>query len=378
MYAKQSYNIELIGNNTNDNFNSLALNDYFKKYTSLMNHYKRESYYRENNVYFPYEKGLSYYALFLTILGTICNLFSIIILTKYHIKRSPWMRYLIALAIADFFALYQWNLNTFYLYNISKPPYYFDLEELSLVSCRLVSFFAFSSLQFSAWLLSLLSFDRLMVIYSFKWRLIARRPIVINIIIATTLFIILILNSHLLFLNGYEIDRQQEKSNFASLFQTEQSSIAIPDIDVICYYNKQDRSYIYFKWQTAHLLLYCLIPFVIMLICNSIIIYNIAFITKKVQLSNASSIRRRRKMTRMLLLITFSFIILTLPSSTTHAFFRSYLKGKSYRRLVILINNSLLYTSHTINFFLYVLTIPQFRKDCFKVFKFLSIFSINK
>ena len=88
------------------------------------------------------------YALLLVIIGTIGNLLTIIILLRPNLRRHTTMRYLVALATADLCALYSWNLNLVYKHLIN--PYQNDLEDSSVVSCRLISFVAFR--QFTAFL----------------------------------------------------------------------------------------------------------------------------------------------------------------------------------------------------------------------------------
>jgi hypothetical protein len=107
----------------------------------------------------------------------------------------------------------------------------------------------------------------------------------------------------------------------------------------------------------------------------------------KVQSKTKNSSKKKRRMTLMLILVTFSFMCLTLPSVIVHTFFREHLKTKSYRRLVNLVVNNLLHTSHGINFFLYVFSAPNFRAELRKVvvmgvlnrlgcFKFKESFSL--
>lgn len=65
----------------------------------------------------------------------------------------------------------------------------------------------------------------------------------------------------------------------------------------------------------------------------------------------------------MLFLVTFSFMTLTLPSVIVHTFFRSFLIKKAYRRVVTMICNSLMHTSHACNFLLYVYSAPNFKAE---------------
>lgn len=122
---------------------------------------------RKHSIYFPVEQYLSYYALFLVIIGTIFNITSFLIMIRKNIRKYACMRYLAVLSIVDMMVLYQWNFNTFFKYNLSSPPEFKDLEEISLFWCRTISYMAFSSLQLSSWILSLVSLDRVHNFYSY-------------------------------------------------------------------------------------------------------------------------------------------------------------------------------------------------------------------
>jgi hypothetical protein len=129
-----------------------------------------------------------------------------------------------------------------------------------------------------------------------------------------------------------------------------------------------------FFYFQAHLLIYNALPFSVMLICNSLIIYNIKF-GSKIQSKNKSSAKRKRRMTIMLVLVTFTFMMLTLPSVIVHTFLRNLLSNKPYRRLVNLTVNNLLHTSHAINFLLYVFSAPNFRIEIVSVLS--SVFGVS-
>ena len=361
----------------------MNLETYADIFINLTNFHTKEINYRRSNPYFKYEKIFSYYTLFLIVIGTLCNLLSFIVMNRKQIRKYACMKYLSALAISDMMILYQWNLNTFFKYNLSKPPFYLDLEEISLISCRLIAFFAFFCLQLSAWLLSIVSFDRLMLVYSTKWKHIMHKPKRVCMLITATVLTIFSLNFHLLFLNGYVIKNdlsyasqivtklQETKSVLSghvhiSKYANISKFVYIPKEEIICYKNINDQDYIFPKWEKAHLILYTILPFAIMLISNSLIIYNVLY-GQKVESKVKASLRRKRRMTYMLIIITFAFIILTLPSVIVHTFFRDYLKKKPYRRFVNLIVNNLLHTSHAINFFMYVFSAPNFRLELISI-----------
>ena len=305
----------------------------------------------------PFLNGIAIYALFLIIIGTIGkyierllkieiidfylgNLLTIIILLRPNLRKHSTMRYLIAVAIADLCSLYSWNLNLFYKHLIN--PYQNDLEDASIISCRLLSFIAFVSLQLSSWYLTLVSLDRCLNIHLLFWhRGLGRASRVIYIIIFLTLIVGLI-NSHLLFLNGY---RQMNCLPFKKR------------TCFICYARLKDPYYIFPKWEQVHVIIYNLIPFSIMLISNCFIIRrsitsNSQRISSHDMGKSPSRIFRQRKqkqLTYILLFVTFLFVGLTTPVMIYNVFLRNYMRRK--KPLKYILHGTLLcmqYTSHAV------------------------------
>ena len=297
-----------------------------------------------NSGYYPIEFYLSYYSLFLIIVGSICNLTSFMIMMRKQMRKHPCMRYLAMLSLTDCLILYQWNMNTFYKYHLTSPPLNLDLEEISLFWCRWLSYMAFSCLQLSAWLLALVSFDRLMIVYSTCWTQAMNKSSKINILIFSLVATIFTINSHILFKNGYVTPPEQlvsnqlanrslqlaMRNNQSTLYQypiySSSSSSSANNINninnnnnmqqitgelysVTCYKAKDDPFYIFPKWERAHLIIYNAVPFTIMLICNSLIIYNLKF-NVKVKSKTKGTSRRKRRMTLVLVVVTFSFMTL--------------------------------------------------------------------
>ena len=185
------------------------------------------------------------------------------------------MRYLIAVATADLCALYSWNLNLFYKHLINS--YQNDLEDSSVIPCRIVSFIAFVSLQSSSWYLTLVSVDRCLSIHFLFWnRRFGRAKYSVYIILSVTITIALI-NIHLLFLNGYQLSNCipfEKRTCF------------------ICYSRLNDPHYIFPKWERMHVIIYNLIPFTIMLISNSFIIRR-TVLSANIQRISLGEIRRK-------------------------------------------------------------------------------------
>jgi hypothetical protein len=96
--------------------------------------------------------------LVLIIVGTVGNLLTIIVLLRRQLRRFVTARYLVIVSICDTVSLYGWNLNNFYKFSISTENS--NIEDLSLIHCRLISFLTFVSLQLSSWCLTAVSLGK--------------------------------------------------------------------------------------------------------------------------------------------------------------------------------------------------------------------------
>lgn len=190
------------------------------------------------------------------------NITSFVVMIRTNIRKYACMRYLAVLSLVDLMVLYQWNLNTFFKYNLSMAPEYHDLEEISLYLCRYISYMAFSLLQTSSWILCLVSLDRVMILYSHYWKLHMQKPERINLILLALFVCIFGLNSHILFKNGY-------------VESIEDGNGTVLSTHVVCYKARNDRYYIWPNYQKIHLIMYNFIPFIVMLTCNSLICHNV-------------------------------------------------------------------------------------------------------
>lgn len=250
------------------------------------------------------------------------------------------MRFLTAAAVADLCALYSWNLNLFYKHLIN--PYQNDLEDFSLVSCRILSYIAFVSLQLSSWYLTLVSVDRCLNIHLLFWhRKVARSNCYIYIILSVTL-IVAILNSHLLFLNGYYVPNCTPFGKQTCF---------------VCYSRLNDRYYIFPKWERIHMVIYVFIPFAIMLVSNCFIIRR--SLLSELQRTSTGGFhrnpsrkyrqRKQKQLTYVLLFITFTFVLSTTPITIYNVFLRNYLaKRKPLKYILQAILLCMQYTSHAV------------------------------
>ena len=171
--------------------------------------------------------------------------------------------------------------------------------------------------------------------------------------------ICILLNSHILFLNGYR------------------SSSGI----ITCYATRSNPDYIYPQWQRVHLAIYNLCPFAVMCICNTYIIY-VTVRSGRAQLeltprrARRKSMEKYRQFTALLIIVTFAFVLLTLPACIYFVFFRNNLALKSqrnYRYMIQILLNSIQFTSHAINFFLYCFSADSFRHELYSMFRTLVL-----
>lgn len=173
------------------------------------------------------------------------------------------------------------------------------------------------------------------------------------IFILTTICIAL--NSHILVLNGYRN----------------------PSGTIVCYATRTNPEYIYNQWERVHLVVYNLCPFAIMSICNTYIIYVTAKSSRpqtertpyRIQ---RKSLERYRQFTALLIIVTFAFVLLTLPACIYFVFFRNDFVSKTqriYRYMIQILLNSIQFTSHGINFFLYCFSAKSFRYELHGMFR---------
>ncbi|CAF1198107.1 unnamed protein product [Adineta steineri] len=299
-----------------------------------------------NQFYYQYIiiRCLSIYALILVIVGTVGNLLTIFILCRKNLRRYVTMRYLIAVSVCDIISLYGWNLNNFYKFTISSNND--NLEELSLVHCRIMSYMTFVGLQLSSWCLTAVSIDRCLSLYFLTWKQSYGKLSRTKYHIGILTVICLLLNSHILIFNGYRIDS--------------------PNFTIKCYVTRTNPYYIFPIWERVHLVVYNLWPFSMMCLCNTYIIYATVR-SARIRIPTTNQFSRHRQLSIMLILVTFAFVLLTLPSCIYFVFFRHRMSTsenlRTYRYMVQISLGSVQFTAHAINFFLYCFSTKNFRNE---------------
>ena len=192
----------------------------------------------------------------------------------------------------------------------------------------------------------LLLIDRCLSLYFLTWKQNYGKLSRTKYHIAILTFICLLLNSHIFFLNGYQTGP--------------------PNFIIKCYVTRTNPNYIYPEWERVHLVVYNLLPFTLMCLCNTYIIYA-TIRSARIRLPTTAQSTRHRQLSMMLMLVTFAFVLLTLPSCIYFVFFRHRMSKsehlRSYRYMVQISLGSVQFTAHAINFFLYCFSTKNFRNE---------------
>jgi len=229
------------------------------------------------------------------------------------LKKMTCFVYLSFVAITDTLSLFIWNLNHFL-----GPNFNITIENLSIFTCRLFSFIQFFSLQSGGILLCMVCIDRYVTVSAMPGSFLSKLPFRTiksafywSLLILTLIFI---LNFHLVILNGLEI----EKTVNISTNQT--------------YTTRSFKCYIYSNgflvfpyWENVNLILKCLVPFIVMIIFNSLllkIIYSRKSPTeKKYSASNQKSQSKSNQLTFSLIVLSMLYLICVTPSSIIFSYF---------------------------------------------------------
>ena len=127
-----------------------------------------------------------------------------------------------------------------------------NLEDQSLFLCRYISFMAYFSMQTSAWILTVITIDRYLIIWSTNWMQKYSKSMKFSLIVIFTIILFFaLINFPVALLNG-KINKLSNSTH---------------EKKVLCY----STSYIIF-WQKFSLLFECIFPLIIMIIFNILLV----------------------------------------------------------------------------------------------------------
>lgn len=272
--------------------------------------------------YDSFEIFLTYLPVIIIIFGLIGNLWSFLIFAfNKEMKRYSSMMFLAFICVFNTTSLFTWNLDNFLAPNFKvsvisiSPPF----------GCKFFVFLQILSLHCSGILYAIISIDRYFTVTafpgSFKSRLPfgTRKTAFIWCICICVTFILF--NTYLLILNG--------KYSTISIIDIKNTSLNSIHVDNYtfkkfqCYQSEYSWVSIVPAIDVILALIHTITPFIVMLIFNTLLILNICRLTRK---KNASKEKQKIKLTISLLLHTFLFICMSMPSNIAFGFFLSDIK----------------------------------------------------
>ena len=296
-------------------------------------------------------KGLLLYIPpFIILLGTFGNIFSFIILRRKAMLKFSTYFYLMVLAVADTLVLYVGLLPNW------MSELGFDIRSQSDWVCKVFTLVFYTISDFSVWLIIAVTVERYIVVcHPLKANRLCNTRAARNVIIVL-LFVLCLVNLH--FLWTVEVRTFIHKGEEVN----------------VCDSVRKHEYLIDGIWPWVDALLYCFAPFVVIMCLNGRII-NQVMLAKRLRLEmRGGDYEQRRpshegstRLTVMLLTISFAFLALTLPKNIVGIitdFYDQYKKDLSrvaYFHLYKTITELLMYTNHSINFFLYCATGQKFR-----------------
>ena len=319
--------------------------------------------YEEGFMQYP-EYSLHKYLLFyvppvLLIFGTFGNVVSFFILMK-NVKKASTYSYLSALAVMDLLVLYI-GLLTLWI-----GQFTFEIKNQANWLCKLIVFLGYVCSDTSVWLIIAVTAERFFVVY---FPLQAPRLCNVKnarIVIVGITLLFSSINCHLL----WSVELEVGHYNDTVIKQ--------------CHAKGNYTLLVHVIWPWVDAAFYSFVPFVLILVFNILIIRQV-FMAKKTRskMLTLSACQRHlvkpskyknqcetsRKITCMLLVISFTFLLTTLPVniilivSTVDTSYKEQVEPFAKMQLANALTTLLMYTNHCINFYLYCATGRKFREQ---------------
>ena len=270
---------------------------------------------------------VAYFSLTITALGTVFNLLTFIILCRLkfrNTKTRPTLHYMRVMVVFDILMLYGWNFDHYL-----SPIHGFTIQTLTMPLCRFLSFFNYFAAQSSAWLRVFVCLDRYLSLSRLHKTWFGHSKNVL-IIIGCIIGICTLINA-LFFVYGCSY-----RANGTIILNSWAFKI-------------------YPLWDYVNLGVYNCVPFLLMVILNSGVIYHL------IRLYQTSTVRnsriQHRSISITLVITTFLFLIMTIPVTVGFAFF------STADTAILNSLDGLLYSYHILSFPLYIITFDEFRRE---------------
>ncbi|CAH1780741.1 unnamed protein product [Owenia fusiformis] len=249
--------------------------------------------------------------------------------------------YLSVLAVVDTTVLYT-GLLRHWIRHISDT----DIQSISIGGCKFHLFIAYFSLDLSAWILVAVTFERFVAVYI---------PNKVRIYCTgfTTFLTVCVISLALSFINHHY---------FWTLEDIKMNELG----GLECVYNEEVKDFMMYTWPWIYKCVAFFIPLIIMLTGNVLIIIKILKLSSENESKMTST-------TAMLLTVNFGFIICTSPIVLYDNFKTTWYPDDEKSTIAksdlhYAICSLLMYTNNSINFLLYCLAGPKFRRELRNLF----------
>ncbi|KAJ8304499.1 hypothetical protein KUTeg_018082 [Tegillarca granosa] len=281
--------------------------------------------------------------------GTIGNVLSIMVLTKKSNRNNTSALYLSTLAVSDLVSLYTGLLRQWIIYMFN-----YDIRNIGFLICKIHLFFVYFSLDFSAWLLVAVTFDRVVktCFPHVAKTTFTRKTAAIS--ISTVGLVLLFLNCHVF----YGMGTVATVTNYTTT------------VNECTYLSVKYKKFFQTVWPWLDFAVYSCLPFLLLLTGNLVIIVRLfksfkATHTAKNKISSTSC---------TLIILNTVFLMSTTPVSIFLIGYPYWSENASSNKMAALnliwsFVNILMYTNNAINFLLYCLSGSKFRKELKQIFQ---------
>ncbi len=134
------------------------------------------------------------------------------------------------------------------------------------------------------------------------------------------------------------------------------------EIDVFSFECYNTNYYQFFPlWDNVHLYIYAFVPFILLIICNLLIVYKIFAVNVSV---TTEAQQRKRKLTFTILFISILFICFVLPEIICFSYFFAKLSSTNLGTLALYSVDLIHFTFNSFMFWIYYETNSVFRREC--------------
>ena len=295
---------------------------------------------------------LRYAGTLVVICGLIGNFLSILVFSRKALRSRSCSIYFLALSVSDVSVLISYTIE-----NLLYHGYEIQLLSNAFM-CKMTIFLIYASTDISNYLLTLAAIDRCVLISNTSAQYRFCRQSTAKLLIALVVILFSLINSHFLF--GFQLDSTGACLPTTTLY--------------IDFYIHHYDSYI-------DIIKTVLIPFLVIFLCNTFIIFKYTRQRNSVMSKSSSRNKTRRRkekdrqLTWFLLSTSILFILLSLPSEIND-FVRTHLSQTfqmnnacqlwAITTFLILLHQ----INHASHFYVYTLTGPIFRKEFQKLICF--------